>query len=212
MFTQYNSLFEKKQCFGNKKDKDCPKIEPNNGVPFIGWYNTGGDTVVMQPILPPEEEETPPEPDPEPPQEEPLPPPVQESKIRYKSIFSEETGSCGCEEIDEEIEYVFPDENGNVLDLVDEIHLETEEDDEIELIESIKKTYVIRRGRKVIKFKTNKPGYKITYVNGRPKEIRMGNREKIKRKRVAKIAARTGRSSRKAAARKRKRSNAKRTW
>jgi hypothetical protein len=56
------------------------------------------------------------------------------------------------------------------------------------LDESVKKKFVIRNGKKVIKFVTNKPNTRIEMQNGRPKEIRMMPQEKLKRKRAQKRA------------------------
>lgn len=54
--------------------------------------------------------------------------------------------------------------------------------------ESVKKKFVIRNGKKVTKFVTNKPNTRIEMQNGRPKEIRMMPQEMLKRKRAQKRA------------------------
>ena len=56
------------------------------------------------------------------------------------------------------------------------------------LDESVKKKFVIRNGKKVTKFVTNKPNTRIEMQNGRPKEIRMMPQEMLKRKRAQKRA------------------------
>lgn len=118
----------------------------------------------------------------------------------------------------EEIEYVLPDEDGNVLNPVDEIHIDIDEDateydiDVIELEEAIRKARVIRNGKVRIKYKTDKPGYKLIYKDGRPREVKMKGTEVRNRKRVAKISARKLKSKRKKMILKRKKSINKRTW
>ena len=60
---------------------------------------------------------------------------------------------------------------------------------EVDVIdESVKKKYVIRNGKKVIKYITNRPHSRIEMQNGRPKEIRMMPQEVLKRKRAQKRA------------------------
>lgn len=54
--------------------------------------------------------------------------------------------------------------------------------------EAVKKKYVIRNGKKVTKFITNKPNARIEMQNGRAKEIRMMPQEILKRKRAQKRA------------------------
>lgn len=56
------------------------------------------------------------------------------------------------------------------------------------LEESVKKKYVIRNNKKVIKYITNKPLTRVAMQNGRPKEIRMMPQEILKRKRAQKRA------------------------
>lgn len=54
--------------------------------------------------------------------------------------------------------------------------------------ESVRKKFVIRNGKKVTKFITNKPNTRIEMQNNRPKEIRMMPQEVLKRKRAQKRA------------------------
>jgi hypothetical protein len=56
------------------------------------------------------------------------------------------------------------------------------------LDESVKKKYVIRNNKKVIKYITNKPMTRVEMQNGRPKEIKMMPQEVLKRKRAQKRA------------------------
>jgi hypothetical protein len=56
------------------------------------------------------------------------------------------------------------------------------------LDESVKKKYVIRNNKKVIKYVTNRPLTRIEMQNGRPKEIKMMPQEILKRKRAQKRA------------------------
>lgn len=76
--------------------------------------------------------------------------------------------------------------------------------------ESIKKVKVVRNGKSVMKFKTDKPGYKIAHKNGRPVEVKMSSKELSKRKRIGKTFARKSHSS--SAKQKRARSTKKHTW
>lgn len=93
-----------------------------------------------------------------------------------------------------------------------------EEDDmaegleDIEMVdESVRRKRVVRGGKKVIKYKTNKPGYRVAYVNGHPREVRIKPQEHRKRKRAQRRAARKRRAKKAQIARKRKISNRKRT-
>ena len=82
-------------------------------------------------------------------------------------------------------------------------------DDEIypeDLIETVRKVRVVRQGKRQIKKKTDKPGYKIQ--GG--KEVRMSTSEKRKRAISQRKAARKRKPQQKAAERKRKRSIRKR--
>ena len=45
---------------------------------------------------------------------------------------------------------------------------------------------VIRKGKKLVKWKTDKEGYRVAMVNGRPKEVKMSSQEKLKRKKASK--------------------------
>lgn len=85
------------------------------------------------------------------------------------------------------------------------------DDEDIDIDESIQRTRVIRNGKRVIKFKSTKPGYRIQMVNGRPREVRMKPSETRKRKKGQKRAVRKKRSKSAAINRKRKKSMRKRT-
>lgn len=78
------------------------------------------------------------------------------------------------------------------------------------LSEGVKYKYVVRKGKRIKKAYTDREGYKIAYVNGKPKEVRMSSAERVKRKKSAKKAARKPTKS--AEISKRKRSLKKRTW
>lgn len=56
------------------------------------------------------------------------------------------------------------------------------------ITESIKKKFVIRDGKKVTKYITDKENTRIEMQNGMPKEIRMMPQEILKRKRAQKVA------------------------
>lgn len=76
--------------------------------------------------------------------------------------------------------------------------------------ESIKRVKVVRNGKSVIKFKTDKPGFKIAHKDGRPVEVKMSSKELSKRKRIGKTFARKSHSS--SAKLQRAKSTKKHTW
>lgn len=78
------------------------------------------------------------------------------------------------------------------------------------LNESIKKTYIIRNGKRVVKYRTDKKGYKIQMVDGRPREVKMTTSEIRKRKVGRKKASRKPTKS--STITKRKKSTKKHTW
>ena len=77
-----------------------------------------------------------------------------------------------------------------------------------EIGEAIKKSFVVRGGKKQRKVTSSKPGYKM--VDG--KEVRMDPKELKARKKGAKIGARKAKSKAGIAAKKRAKSTKKRTW
>lgn len=103
---------------------------------------------------------------------------------------------------DDEWSAFVPDEEDDMDEAVDGI--ETVE-------ESVRRRRVVRNGKRVVKYKTNKPGYRVKYVNGRPREVRMKPQETRKRKKGQRRAVRKKRSKRATINRKRKRSMRKRT-
>lgn len=78
--------------------------------------------------------------------------------------------------------------------------------------ESLKRVKVVRKGKPVWKVKTNRPGYKVQYIDGKPKEVKMAAQELRKRKISAKKAARKAKAKKNIASKKRAISNKKRTW
>jgi len=75
-----------------------------------------------------------------------------------------------------------------------------------EFEERIIKKKVIRNGKRVIKRTSDKEGFKVVAQNGKFKEVRIKQSEKLKRKKSAKKGARKAKGKAKAAARKRLRS------
>lgn len=82
----------------------------------------------------------------------------------------------------------------------------------VTLYETLKRVKVVRNKKPVIKFQSDKEGYKVQQVNGRPKEVKMKPQEIFKRKKSARIAARKSKSKKGAANRKRALSMKRRTW
>ena len=74
------------------------------------------------------------------------------------------------------------------------------------ITEKMTKTRVIRKNKRVIKWKTDKEGYKVDMSSGRPKEVRMKASEKVGRRKAAKKAARKSKPKSSRAATKRARS------
>lgn len=134
---------------------------------------------------------------------------------KYQSIWDSLTSLIDEKETDDEeqdyISAVYIDDDGNEY-TIDELpdDEETEEGDEETVSESIRKVKVVRGGKRMKKFKTNKEGFRVKMVNGRPKEVKMSTKERMIRKKAAKKAALKGKSKRKLASKKRARSIKKR--
>ena len=121
-------------------------------------------------------------------------------------------------EVDEEVDYenelasaLYIDDDGNEFS-IDQLNVDDdeEEEDEETISEALKKVKVVRGGKRMKKFKTNKPGFKVQMKDGRAKEVKMSSKEKMTRKKAAKKAARSGKSKRKMAVKKRAKSVKKR--
>ncbi len=98
-------------------------------------------------------------------------------------------------------------ENGEHVLYMDEAHdkfLDYLNDADVP--ESLKRVRVVRKGKRIIKFKSNKPGFKVVFVNGRAKEVKIKPAERIKRKRATKKAARKAKGKKSIALQRRKRS------
>lgn len=80
------------------------------------------------------------------------------------------------------------------------------EEDFKDVDEALKRVKVVRKGKRLIKWKTDKPGFKVQMINGRPKEVKIKSAERIKRKKGAKIGSKKSKSKRNISAIKRKRS------
>ena len=94
----------------------------------------------------------------------------------------------------------------------DEEDVDMPEDiDEDMIDEAIKRVRVIRQGKRMIKFKSAKPGYRVQMVNGRPKEVRMKTTEKRKRRKGQRAGKKKRRAKKASIRRKQKRSMRKRT-
>ena len=78
------------------------------------------------------------------------------------------------------------------------------------IIEMVERKRVVRKNKWIIKFTTNRPGYKVKNVKGRRTEVRMKPEEVRKRERAAKKAARKRAGKMSSISAKRKRSLAKR--
>lgn len=114
---------------------------------------------------------------------------------------------------DEQIEEILASDSV-FIDEDEELELEfdcelDDEEDTIPLKERVTKTKVVRDGKKVIKFKSDKPGYKIVRdeESGKAKEIKMTPAEIKTRKIAAKKGAKKSKSKRNLAAVKRAKSN-----
>lgn len=106
------------------------------------------------------------------------------------------------DEWDDEWSALVPDEEDDLAEDYDGIE---------SLDESVRRKRVVRGGRRVVKYKTNKKGYKVVYVNGRPREVRIKPQERRKRKKGQRRAVRKKRAKKSQIARRRKRSMRKRT-
>ena len=78
------------------------------------------------------------------------------------------------------------------------------------LLERIIKKKVVRNGKRMIKFATDKPGFRISKVGGRVKEVKMKATEVRRRERGQKVGARKRKGKSSQAQRKRKMSIKKR--
>jgi hypothetical protein len=117
----------------------------------------------------------------------------------------------------EDLGALFVDDDGSSYDISnfneDEEYPEScdcEEDEDEELEEKVTKKWVVRNNKRIKKYVTDKKGYRITMVNGKPKEVRMKPKEMLKRKKAAKKAAKKRKPKAKQAARKRLKSLKKR--
>ncbi len=90
------------------------------------------------------------------------------------------------------------------FDVVVEDNGEELEYDDGVISERLVRKKVIRKGRRIIKIKTNRHGYRVVKDGNRVKEIRMSSTEKRKRKRAQKIAGRKRKAKSKTIQRKRK--------
>jgi hypothetical protein len=121
-------------------------------------------------------------------------------------LNSSEPDSITGSDSDENDEYIEPEFDDFENDWDDEFSVFSEEDEEIEiedsasedneddleennLTERVQRKKVIRNGKRVIKWKTNKPGYRVVKSGNRIKEVRMTPQEKLKRKRAQRKAS-----------------------
>lgn len=95
------------------------------------------------------------------------------------------------------------DDEGELVLYTSEEQYQTDEGNKSE---SLKKTRVVRGGKKVWKWKTDREGYKVVWRNGRPKEIRIRSKERINRKKGLKKTLRKSKSKRSRANLRRKKS------
>jgi hypothetical protein len=116
------------------------------------------------------------------------------------------------EELDEWCAFTELDEMV-VLDETEDDVLPQEILEEIGLFaERVKRTKVIRNGKRVIKWKTNRPGFRVTNDNGRVREVKMAPRERMQRRRQQRIGARKRKRTARISQIKRKRSIRRRTF
>lgn len=116
------------------------------------------------------------------------------------------------EELDEWCAFTALDELVIMDESEDEV-LEQSVIDEIGLFsERVKRTKVIRNGKRVIKWKTNRPGFRVQNVNGRVREIKMAPSERMQRKRQQRVGARKRKRTSRISQIKRKRSIRRRTF
>ncbi len=100
-----------------------------------------------------------------------------------------------------------------IVDETDDDHLSEEFLDEFGYIaERMKRVRVIRQGKKKIKWRTNRPGYRVQKDGNRVREVRMTPRERIMRRKQQRIAARKRKRTQRVSQIKRKRSIRRRTF
>lgn len=133
-------------------------------------------------------------------------------KDRFNGDLDKEEDEDLYEGADEWVAFSELDEHIDI-DETDDEHLTVEFLDQYGYIsERIKKTRVIRNGKKVIKWKTERPGYKIQNDGGRVREIKMSPIERIKRSKQQRIGARKRKRTSRVSQIKRKRSIKRRTF
>lgn len=134
-----------------------------------------------------------------------------EEILESENIFEAENDTS----METDVEYDDEDEEEISDEDLGAAYIEVEEfddteDDEEEISETIKRMKVIRNGKKMIKFVTDKPGFKIVFVNGKPKEVKMTPQEIKTRQKAAKKAAKAKKGKQAQIAKKRAKSMAKR--
>ena len=95
------------------------------------------------------------------------------------------------------------------------IDVELQDENDIlktDLSESVKKKYVIRNGKKVLRYYTDNPNKKIKWINGKVIEVIKTSKEKMKRKKAGILRAKKMKSKQKQISLKRKKSMKKHTW
>jgi len=80
------------------------------------------------------------------------------------------------------------------------------ENDYPEIDDALKRVKVVRQGKRIIKWKTDKPGFKVVMVNGRPKEVKITPKEKLARAKGQRRGKVKRRSTKAKSAQRRKRS------
>jgi hypothetical protein len=110
---------------------------------------------------------------------------------------------CAFTELDEMV--ILDETEDDILDqaILEEIGL---------FAERVKRTKVIRKGKRVIKWKTNRPGFRVVNDGGRVREVKMAPRERMQRKRQQRIGARKRKRTSRISQIKRKRSIRRRTF
>lgn len=110
---------------------------------------------------------------------------------------------CAFTELDEMV--ILDETEDDILDqaILEEIGL---------FAERVKRTKVIRKGKRVIKWKTNRPGFRVVNDSGRVREVKMAPRERMQRKRQQRIGARKRKRTSRISQIKRKRSIRRRTF
>ena len=121
------------------------------------------------------------------------------------------------EDINREASALYLDEENFEIEIdeEDDEEIDEEDDEELddgeELDERVKKKKVVRGGKRVKKYTTDKDGYKIELNdNGRPKEVKMSAKEKMTRKKAGLKAARKSKGKRARSVKKRAKSMKKR--